>query len=906
MHVRYAPILVALVAFLARGGSIAGAQETAPETAPETSPNDPGASSKAPVPPAPGPEAGPGTEDDQRGKTGLSAPSSSEPTPPDASIGGAPGAAPPRSAPAPAGPVPATQEPPAAGAPAAGVPAAGAPVPGAPVPGAPVPGAPRSAPGGQPAPAELEALELSPEDLAELEAEALTGSAPEVEGAEPGAESPGLRLQTLSILGTALDALEASGSAHVVEREELERFEQDDIHRVLRRAPGVYVRGEDGFGLRPNIGIRGVTSDRSKKVTLLEDRVLLGPAPYSAPAAYFFPVVTRMTGVEVFKGPAAIAHGPQTIGGAVNLLTRSIPGGEEGELDLAAGMFGYRKAHGYYGYGGERWGLLLEGVALQSTGFKELGGNGAQDNTGFDKQDLMLKLRHSSPATADVFHQVDLKLGFGTETSYETYLGVTLDDFGEDAFQRYSGSQRGKMEWWRLLGEFSYLVAFGEDVQVHTTLYRHDFDRAWEKLNRFGGGTSLDNVLKNPGGGNELLVNILRGDLDSDPSVPEQVLLVGTNDRRYVSQGVQTVVDLALDLGPMSHQIEFGARLHYDQVVRDEAEDGYLMSAGVLVPTDQPEHQTADNRGRTLAGAVYARDEISVGPLKLTPGMRVELFESEFKDRETDTEGDRFASVLIPGLGVYYRLFEQLGVLAGAYRGFSNVTPGPHLLEANGAEVEPETAINVEAGARYADETLRAELIGFHSEYDNILGECSNRTLRPPLCTPETIGLQFNAGRARVRGLEAVVGYAAQGPVDLTFGVDASYTLTLSEFLDEDIVTPDFGEVEPGHSMPYMPIHQGALSGRVEHPVFGVALSARYLGEMRDVAGTGEPPDNERIDGNLILDVSAYYHATPADRIYLKIDNLLAQDYIASWRPFGARPGKPFSLQLGYKHHFGM
>jgi outer membrane receptor for Fe3+-dicitrate len=118
-----------------------------------------------------------------------------------------------------------------------------------------------------------------------------------------------------------------AGSAHRVDEETLERFEYDNVERVLAEVPGVSTRGEDGYGLRPNIGMRGASSDRSAKVTLMEDGVLFAPAPYAAPAAYYFPMSTRLVGVEVFKGPAATRFGPQTVGGAINLLTRRVPVG---------------------------------------------------------------------------------------------------------------------------------------------------------------------------------------------------------------------------------------------------------------------------------------------------------------------------------------------------------------------------------------------------------------------------------------------------------------------------------------------------------------------------------------------------------------------------------------------------
>jgi|GEM_PF-2163938 len=82
-------------------------------------------------------------------------------------------------------------------------------------------------------------------------------------------------LPTMDIVGntdTNTNAQNLSGSGTFLSAEQLFDSHVMNVNEALRKVPGVFVRDEEGFGLRPNIGIRGMNPFRSTKVFFFRRR----------------------------------------------------------------------------------------------------------------------------------------------------------------------------------------------------------------------------------------------------------------------------------------------------------------------------------------------------------------------------------------------------------------------------------------------------------------------------------------------------------------------------------------------------------------------------------------------------------------------------------------------------------
>ncbi|WP_439534033.1 TonB-dependent receptor plug domain-containing protein, partial [Polymorphobacter sp.] len=390
---------------------------------------------------------------------------------------------------------------------------------------------------------------LSVSVLALAIAQALPAAAVAEEALEANDWGTGL----ITVTAAKRDALDIGGAVTVLDTEELDRFSYSDVNRILRQVPGVILQEEDGFGLRPNIGIRGSGTDRSARVAIMEDGILIAPAPYSAPAAYYFPRMARIAGVEVAKGPAAIKYGPMTVGGAINFFSTPLPDTAAGVLSGRADLFGgsydsYRALGSVGGWaglgGGVEIGAMVEGLYEHSSGFKEIdrGRNQGAGDTGYEISDMVAKLGLRS---TDGTHALTFKYQRYSETSNETYLGLSLADFQRDPNRRYNASQRDIMDVAHETFQLTHDWRLSDALRVTTTAYRTDTARAWYKLNDIRnnantGWTSIAGVLDNPAAAPVQYAELVGG---SGFSGRAGSLRVRNNNRVYQASGVQTALE---------------------------------------------------------------------------------------------------------------------------------------------------------------------------------------------------------------------------------------------------------------------------------------------------------------------------------------------------------------------------
>ncbi len=689
-----------------------------------------------------------------------------------------------------------------------------------------------------------------------------------------GVQANVTELEEVTIIGSKDDARVLAGTGSVIDSEQMQIEAARDINQMLKTVPGIYIQEEDGYGLRPNIGIRGATSERASKITLLEDGVMIAPAPYSNPAAYYFPTVSRMQAIEVLKGAPLLRHGPQTTGGVVNMISTPVPDEMSGNLDLSYGQNSEADLLANYGGRSGDFGFLVETAQRRSDGYKDI--DRSSNDTGYDIADYLVKLSWESETQSLLF-----KAQYSEETSDETYLGLTDADFDRDEDRRYGLSEPDEMDNDHQGYNLVYRLALADNINMSVTGYYNEFARDWFKLS---GGGSLVSAANN---GDATAQGILDGTIDTTD------LQYKHNNREYESRGIELNFDMAFG----DHQLAVGGRVHEDEMDRYQPVEYYSQINGELVFDRLKEPSGSNNRFEEAdAMSLWAVDSWSVtDALNVNLALRWEDVESSRKEyadadrNEINSTRSNDNDEWLPGASFTYNLNDSWQVLAGVHKGFSPLGGGAKESE------DPETSVNYEAGVRYRGEWF-VEAVGFYSDFEDKAENCSNAN---PCSNGATSG-SFVTGEAVIAGLELQAGtnFEVGG---FTMPLDLMYTYT-DATLSKDNVEEGF---EDGDRLASIPENVFSLRlGLLGQNGWDNYAVAKYIDEMCMTVGCEGGNAFDESEDLFVLDYISRYSLTDNGVVYLKVENLLDERAIVSRQPDGARPNKPRTASVGFEWSF--
>lgn len=714
-------------------------------------------------------------------------------------------------------------------------------------------------------------------------------------------QEDGFDVETILVSGFAnvggyLGSLSSPPSTNYISTETLREINSTDINKVLFQIPGVNFQEEDGFGLRPNVGIRGSGTERSSKITIMEDEVLVAPAPYAAPSAYYFPSIGRISAIEIRKGSSQIEYGPYTTGGVINLVSTPIPDQFKGQIRGNLGDFTTGDFYGAVGSKlGNGFGFNLETNQYGSDGFKDLP-NGS--STGFYKQDYLGKLSWENSTNAPIRHQFLLKVGTTLEDSNETYLGLTASDFSDNAFARYAGSQLDNINTDHQQLSLNYTISPHKDLAIKTTLYNNTFARNWYRLDKIndleGNQVGIVSLLSDPESFSEQF-GFVTGEVDSGNS---SVLNLKANNREYINRGIQTKVNWSI---ADNQNLVTGIRVHKDNMDRFQWIDGYSINDGLLNLENAGIPGTESNRIETAnAVAAYANYDLSIKNLVIRPGLRYENI-SIRRDNFGNNDPERIGTVLavreneidawIPGVSFQYSIHDEHQIFAGVHKGFAPPGSTP--------DTDPESSINYELGYRFNHKNSFLNTSLFYNDYENLLGadNASSGGLGS--------GDLFNAGEARTFGLEFsgqhyfVLNKNSHIPFNL------SYTYTNAEFQSDFSSEFDgWGDVQAGDKLPYLSPNQFNSTIGYQSKTFGANIRSNFVDDMRTLPGQGEVTDQSLIESRLLLNLDGNMLLSKDIKLMARINNILNETYIVSQRPSGLRPGMPRAVSLGFSMDF--
>lgn len=694
------------------------------------------------------------------------------------------------------------------------------------------------------------------------------------------------------VKGILPDRLESvPGSYQLIDEKALEARRPFSIQEALNNVPGVNVVGENTFGLGVNIGIRGLNPRRTARTLLMEDGMPLFLAPYGDPAAHYTTPLERVQRIEVVKGSGQILYGPQTVGGMINFVTRSVPtdGQVHGNVTATLGNNDFTGLYGNIGAGDERGGLMIDALHKKGDGIRDHHDFEIQEYTA--KGQLNLSDRHTLIAKASYFR----------ESSHVSETGLGLVEYREDKYQAPTG-KNDVFEHERTTFQLQHLFQVSEQVKLSTQAYYAKSERAsFRQINDPGGlgGRSVMDRCTGLGVATQANAELCGG---------------RWRPREFEYWGIEPRLDVQHSMFGVDSNAVIGFRYHREDIQRNQfrGADPRIQNQGYAEAFGDHREQIHSD---VEAKSYYAQNTFYAGDWTFTPGLRVEdlrirtdiLRAEGAVQNNPESKDTNHQSKVLPGLGLTWNGIERTTVFAGVHKGFAPPRPDRDIYAPGGANTatvvntKPEESTNWELGTRsnYI-KGVTFETTLFHTVFDDIV------------VAGPTSGSFINGGRSQQTGVE-VGGRINFGHIydsAHNFYVAGSYT---NLFTAKFKKTNAAADVFSGDRLPYAPRHLASLNFGYEHPVgFDARIGIDYVSEQQEDVSYREGRSEAdvlsgrtgRIPAYALLNATVNYKAVGSHLSYfLSAYNLADKEYLAS-RVDGMVAGRQRQVFGGVRYNF--
>ena len=145
----------------------------------------------------------------------------------------------------------------------------------------------------------------------------------------------------------------------------------NNAREIFARIPGVTVWENEGSGLQINVGVRGLSPNRSWELNTRQNGIDISADVFGYPEAYYNPPLEAVESIQMVRGGASLQFGPQ-FGGMLNyVLKREKAQPFTFETQNTVGSYGLLSSFNAIGGKYKKWSYYLYNHSRSAKGWRE-------------------------------------------------------------------------------------------------------------------------------------------------------------------------------------------------------------------------------------------------------------------------------------------------------------------------------------------------------------------------------------------------------------------------------------------------------------------------------------------------------------------------------------------------------